>query len=111
MEWCRGPGDECRVASWRAKAQRLEAENTALRARNTTLEAVNGTLGGRVGELEGQLAAVVEKLATLVRMVFGRSSEKAAARKTPGRDTPSGEPAGEGRPRGPRAGSRWAPGA
>jgi len=110
MEERPGPGEECRVESCRAKAQRLEAENRALRARNTTLEAEKGTLSGRVGELEGQVAAVVEKLATLVRMVFGRSSEKAAARKTPGGDTPSGGPAGEpagggGRRRGQRRGS------
>jgi len=99
MEKRPGPSDERGVESWRAKAQRLEAENRTLNARNATLEAEKGTLSGRVGELEGQVAALVEKLATLARMVFGRSSEK-AAKTTPGGDMPeggaAGQPAGDG---------------
>jgi transposase len=82
------------VEFWRAEAERLAADNLVWR--------------GRVAELEGQVGALTEKVSTLARLAFGTSSEKAAAKPTPGEDDPAGGQAGgqEKRGRGQRRGSR-----
>jgi transposase len=90
-----GAGD---VEFWRAEAERLAAVNVVLQT--------------RVADLEGQVGALTEKVTVLARLAFGTSSEKAAAKPTPGEDDPAGGQAGDPaggqakRGRGQRRGSR-----
>jgi hypothetical protein len=68
-----GAGD---IEFWPTEAERLAADNVVLQT--------------RVADLEGQVGALTEKVTMLARLTFGTSSEKAAAKPTPGEDDPVG---------------------
>jgi len=69
------------TAYWRARAERVEADNVVLCE--------------QVEVLQGQVAALSEQVATLSRMLFGRSSEKRESAPG-GPDGPGGGPDGPG---------------
>jgi transposase len=101
--------DPAGVAGWRAEAGRLRAENAVLAAENVVLRAESAGQRARIADLEGQVAALAAKVATLARLAFGKSTEKKAAKGSPGGDDGGAEgarPGGAGRRRGQRPGSR-----
>jgi transposase len=93
------------VEFWRAEAERWRAEAERRAADEVVLRA-------RVADLEGQVGALAEKVSVLAKLTFGKSSEKKAARQTPGEGGPGGVGEGQaggeppGRGRGQRKGSR-----
>jgi len=105
----RDPAD---ASWWRTEAGRLGAENAVLAAENVVLRAESAGLRERIADLEGQVGALAAKVATLARLAFGRSSEKKAAKGSPGGEDGGGTDgagaggAGAGRRRGQRPGSR-----
>lgn len=107
--------DPVGAVGWRAEADLLRAENVVLAAENAVLRAESAGYRARIADLEGQVGALAAKVATLARLAFGRSSEKKAAKGSPGGEDGGGENgaeggppggAGAGRRRGQRPGSR-----
>src|SRR5262249_58334119 len=86
------------AAEFREENAGLRADNAQLRADNAQLRVENVGLRERDAQREAEFERVSAELAVLTRLVFGRSSERAAGGESAGSESAGGGDEGGGEP-------------
>src|SRR5262249_2029635 len=84
------------AAEFREENAGLRADNAQLRADNAQLRVENVGLRERDAQREAEFERVSAELAVLTRLVFGRSSERAAGGESAGSESAGGDEGGGG---------------